>query len=75
MDAIADCLFEQTVAPPRGERGLKLPEDIEDVNAAPVAPPRGERGLKPVLGEAVVRCEGRSPSWGAWIETNGTKYA
>ena len=34
-----------------------------------VAPPRGERGLKPLRGLAVLHGLGRSPSWGAWIET------
>ena len=35
-----------------------------------VAPPRGERGLKPILRQIAPRIHGRSPSWGAWIETS-----
>ena len=36
----------------------------------PVAPPRGERGLKHgLIGDDEVFDYGRSPSWGAWIET------
>ena len=35
-----------------------------------VAPPRGERGLKHgLIGDDEVFDYGRSPSWGAWIET------
>ena len=34
------------VAPPRGERGLKLPKPGNEVRGKLVAPPRGERGLK-----------------------------
>ena len=37
---------QQGVAPPRGERGLKLPIVLNAVSASKVAPPRGERGLK-----------------------------
>ena len=33
-----------------------------------VAPPRGERGLKSSLGFVATYTDGRSPSWGAWIE-------
>ena len=37
----------EAVAPPRGERGLKLLLPTMHVNIAyMVAPPRGERGLK-----------------------------
>ena len=34
-----------------------------------VAPPRGERGLKRCLRGLCPHRTGRSPSWGAWIET------
>ena len=34
-----------------------------------VAPPRGERGLKLRKSARLSRLSGRSPSWGAWIET------
>ena len=36
-----------TVAPPRGERGLKQYLTAKVVCETEVAPPRGERGLKP----------------------------
>ena len=36
----------RTVAPPRGERGLKLADVQEAYGGDIVAPPRGERGLK-----------------------------
>ena len=35
-----------SVAPPRGERGLKCVAHVAAVLCAVVAPPRGERGLK-----------------------------
>ena len=35
------------VAPPRGERGLKLLAVVTVAVHMQVAPPRGERGLKP----------------------------
>ena len=57
------------VAPPRGERGLKLSFTETMVNLGVVAPPRGERGLKYdgyILAFGFPDC--RSPSWGAWIE-------
>ena len=38
--------FISFVAPPRGERGLKLMQILYDLHHFPVAPPRGERGLK-----------------------------
>ena len=42
----------------------------------PVAPPRGERGLKHgLIGDDEVFDYGRSPSWGAWIETAITSAA
>ena len=35
-----------------------------------VAPPRGERGLKHCMNLPLMKeRDGRSPSWGAWIET------
>ena len=33
-----------------------------------VAPPRGERGLKLIVQYLFPARQGRSPSWGAWIE-------
>ena len=36
----------------------------------PVAPPRGERGLKRGYVSPFHALRGRSPSWGAWIETS-----
>ena len=57
------------VAPPRGERGLKLCHIFPISTNIFVAPPRGERGLKfEPLGNMNCNGEGRSPSWGAWIE-------
>ena len=57
------------VAPPRGERGLKLVFCRNCKTELAVAPPRGERGLKlPELSRANTICS-RSPSRGAWIET------
>jgi len=38
------------VAPPRGERGLKLGQKRQHRRRLLVAPPRGERGLKQVAG-------------------------
>ena len=35
-----------------------------------VAPPRGERGLKLSFRAALPPLARRSPSWGAWIETD-----
>ena len=62
------------VAPPRGERGLKLKLRGGHFVAPPVAPPRGERGLK-YCGRIYAGCRySRSPSWGAWIEINTPKY-
>ena len=58
------------VAPPRGERGLKLLRPLLPLSSLPVAPPRGERGLKPRVGGAKADGNRRSPSWGAWIETH-----
>ena len=37
-----------TVAPPRGERGLKYLDYLSRGGGGQVAPPRGERGLKSV---------------------------
>ena len=39
------------VAPPRGERGLKLSPNVIFITSNPVAPPRGERGLKQLAGQ------------------------
>ena len=61
--------FEYHVAPPRGERGLKRLLGGAHTHQAPVAPPRGERGLKLRYYLQVRPLCGRSPSWGAWIET------
>ena len=38
--------WEEIVAPPRGERGLKWLVICPSILLAAVAPPRGERGLK-----------------------------
>ena len=40
----------RTVAPPRGERGLKFLKNFLRYNPIEVAPPRGERGLKFTVG-------------------------
>ena len=58
-----------TVAPPRGERGLKYICLLTHPKYVRVAPPRGERGLK-CIGRLWLsaECPSRSPSWGAWIE-------
>ena len=40
------------VAPPRGERGLKLADVQEAYGGDIVAPPRGERGLKHFIDKA-----------------------
>ena len=57
------------VAPPRGERGLKFVIRRVCIFKRRVAPPRGERGLKSLSTKnRQVVTEGRSPSWGAWIE-------
>ena len=67
LNAIQDQL--KTVAPPRGERGLKhrLYDGYMKLDA--VAPPRGERGLKlPQAVQAPLFLPRRSPSWGARIE-------
>ena len=39
-------LKNHTVAPPRGERGLKPQSYVRRLDDMIVAPPRGERGLK-----------------------------
>ena len=58
-----------SVAPPRGERGLKLITLQIIPLVALVAPPRGERGLKLVVDiTKQSTATSRSPSWGAWIE-------
>ena len=38
-----------TVAPPRGERGLKFTDEVMPLLSDRVAPPRGERGLKLII--------------------------
>ena len=63
--------MQMVVAPPRGERGLKQRGLLGTAKAWTVAPPRGERGLKPKLRNSFTSALGRSPSWGAWIETFG----
>ena len=57
------------VAPPRGERGLKLSIVLNAASVSKVAPPRGERGLKLPFFIKFISIFCRSPSWGAWIET------
>ena len=58
-----------SVAPPRGERGLKCSYRAFGHDGRRVAPPRGERGLKlPYIYMPKTSANGRSPSWGAWIE-------
>ena len=59
---------------------MKLPRGNNQSAIIKVAPPRGERGLKlPLVTDALKRADGRSPSWGAWIETlnnvNNLNYA
>ncbi len=57
------------VAPPRGERGLKICRRSPARLRPYVAPPRGERGLKYLcLGGWTHQGKRCSPSWGAWIE-------
>ena len=46
--------MDDHVAPPRGERGLKLDKGFEGVTVQTVAPPRGERGLKLVAGYGII---------------------
>ncbi len=62
------------VAPPRGERGLKLLLLLSCwLLWSAVAPPRGERGLKWLAcADTPCTARGRSPSWGAWIEMRPT---
>ena len=60
-----------TVAPPRGERGLKCAARSLMSTGGAVAPPRGERGLKSMSRHRpAYPLPRRSPSWGAWIEIN-----
>ena len=61
------------VAPPRGERGLKLSVSLCQTFRRRVAPPRGERGLKHQTVSDRLNHARRSPSWGAWIETIHTR--
>ena len=57
------------VAPPRGERGLKLLLLELWRQLVSVAPPRGERGLKFfTYSISIYLTQCRSPSWGARIE-------
>ncbi len=57
-----------SVAPPRGERGLKILGCFCKVWRFTVAPPRGERGLKSKHIKFILFISRRSPSWGARIE-------
>ena len=63
------------VAPPRGERGLKLRIGGQGGAQMWVAPPRGERGLKCPLTRVRDSVNRRSPSWGAWIEIHRPSLA
>ena len=57
----------ESVAPPRGVRGLKS-EFVKYIKTRYVAPPRGVRGLKFFNGNFRKPQLSRTPSWGAWIE-------
>ena len=57
------------VAPPRGERGLKLRKSARLSRLSGRSPSWGAWIETPILDNGVFRGYGRSPSWGAWIET------